>query len=170
MIQLRVTAAAFAAALLFIPAAVGPAAAGIAAPVAAPREIPTIGLTITGKAGTHRFRVELARTHEEQNRGLMYRTNIPQDGGMLFAPYPAEGAGRGKEARFWMHNTPTALDLIFIRADGSIDKIVANAVPFSDDRIYSEGVVTAVLEVNAGVCAKLGIVAGDTVSWEGQKR
>ena len=147
-----------------------PGGAGFASPASAPREIPTIDLTITSKTGTHHFRVEVARTYEEQQRGLMFRTNIPQDGGMLFTPYPAEGSSKGKEARFWMSNTPTALDLIFIRADGTIDKIVADAVPYSEDRIYSDGVVTAVLEIHAGRCAALGIAVGDKVDWQGRGR
>jgi uncharacterized membrane protein (UPF0127 family) len=161
----RAAGAALAAAALFIPGA-----AGIAAPAHLQREIPTIDLTIESGTGTHHFRVEVARTFDEQQRGLMFRTNIPQDGGMLFTPYPAEGSSKGKEARFWMYNTPTALDLIFIRADGTIDKIVADAVPYSEDRIYSDGVVTAVLEINAGRCAALGIAVGDKVNWQGRER
>lgn len=157
--------AALAATVLFIPGA-----AGIAAPAGLQRDVPTIDLTIESKTGTHHFRVEVARSYPEQQRGLMFRTNIPPDGGMLFTPYPAEGSGKGKEARFWMSNTPTALDLIFIRADGSIDKIVADAVPYSEDRIYSEGPVTAVLEINAGRSAALGIAVGDKVSWQGRGR
>ncbi|MCW3847523.1 DUF192 domain-containing protein [Sphingomonas sp. LB-2] len=160
---LRGIGAAFAAALLLIPAA-----AGIAAPLAGLRDAPTIDLTIESKTGVHRFRVEVARTYEEQQRGLMYRTDIPQDGGMLFTPYPAEG-GRGQEAHFWMHNTPSALDIIFIKADGTIDKIAADAKPYSEDRIYSDGPVTAVLEINGGRAAALGIAVGDRVNWQGRK-
>jgi uncharacterized membrane protein (UPF0127 family) len=159
----RVFGAAFAAAVLSIPAA-----AGIASPARVPREAPTIALTIESGNGTHLFHVEVARTEAEQARGLMYRTNIPPDGGMLFTPYPAMG-GRAQEAHFWMHNTPSPLDIIFIRADGTIDKIAADAEPYSEDRIFSSGPVTAVLEINGGRSAALGIAAGDKVSWEGRK-
>ena len=145
-----------------------PAAAGIAAPAADLREAAKIDLTITGATGMHRFRVEVARTQPEQQRGLMYRTHIPLDEGMLFAPYPAEG-GRGQEAHFWMHNTPSALDIIFIRADGTIDKIAANAEPYNEDRIFSNGPVTAVLEINGGRSATLGIAVGDKVDWQGRR-
>lgn len=145
-----------------------PAAAGSAAPAATPREAPKIALTITSATGVHHFRVEVARTQPEQSRGLMYRTNIPADEGMLFAPYPAEG-GKGQEAHFWMYNTPSPLDIIFIKADGTIDTIAANAPAYSEERIYSKGPVTAVLEINGGRAAALGIVAGDKVTWQGRK-
>ena len=160
---LRVIGAVLAAAALLMPAA-----SGIAAPLSGLREAPKIDLTIESRTGVHRFRVEVARTYEEQQRGLMYRTNIPEDGGMLFTPYPAEG-GRGQEAHFWMHNTPSPLDIIFIRADGTIDKIAADAKPYSEDRLYSDGPVTAVLEINGGRAAALGITAGDKVDWQGRK-
>ncbi|MEZ0243022.1 MAG: DUF192 domain-containing protein [Sphingomonas sp.] len=164
MYQLRALGVAFAAALSLIPAT-----AGIAAPTGVPREIPTIELTIQSKTGTHVFRVEVARSYEEQQRGLMYRTNIAPDGGMLFAPYPAEGTGKGTEAHFWMHNTPSPLDIIFIHADGTIGKIAADCQPYNDDRVFSDGPVTAVLEINGGRAAALGIAVGDKVTWQGRK-
>jgi uncharacterized membrane protein (UPF0127 family) len=159
---LRAIGAALAAALSFTPCA-----AGIAAPVRLAAEAPKIDLIIESRNGIHRFRVEVAKTHLEQERGLMYRTDIPPDGGMLFAPYPAEG-GRSKEARFWMHNTPTPLDIIFIRTDGTIEKIVS-AEAYNDDRVYSDGPVSAVLEINAGRAAALGIAVGDKVNWQGRR-
>lgn len=144
-----------------------PCSAGIAVPVPVAAEAPKIDLTIESGNGTHRFRVEVAKTDLEQERGLMYRTDIPADGGMLFYPYPAEG-GRSKEARFWMHNTPSPLDIIFIRADGTIEKIVG-AEAYSEDRIYSDGPVSAVLEINRGRAAELGIAVGDKVNWQGRR-
>jgi hypothetical protein len=63
-----------------------------------------------------------AHRSAEQERGLMFRTNLPADGGMLFAPYPAAGGGP-REASFWMKNTPSALDIIFIRPNGTIAAI-----------------------------------------------
>ncbi|MDF2386127.1 DUF192 domain-containing protein [Nostoc ellipsosporum NOK] len=125
-----------------------------------------IDVTVDSANGPHVFHVELARTTAEQERGLMFRTNIPQDGGMLFAPYPADGPPR--EASFWMKNTPTALDILFIREDGTIARIGENAVPFSEENVKSGEPVAAVLEINAGVSAKLGIRAGDKVRWAKQ--
>lgn len=122
-------------------------------------------VTIASGDARHRFRVELARTAAEQRRGLMFRTDIPADGGMLFAPYPAEGGGP-REASFWMKDTPSPLDIIFIRADGSIAHIAENTVPFSTAEVRSGEPVAAVLEINGGRAAELGISVGDKVSWE----
>ncbi|MDG2533832.1 DUF192 domain-containing protein [Sphingomonas sp. HITSZ_GF] len=137
----------------------------LGAPVAA-QGVRKTDVTIDSAGGQHVFHAELARTAAEQERGLMFRTNIPQDGGMLFAPYPADGPPR--EARFWMKNTPTALDILFIRGDGTIARIAENAVPYSEETLVSGEPVAAVLEVNAGVSARLGIKAGDKVRWAKQ--
>lgn len=135
----------------------------LAGPVAA-QAVRKIEVTVDSAGGPRVFHTELARSAAEQERGLMFRTNIPQDGGMLFTPYPADGPPR--EARFWMKNTPTALDILFIRADGTIARIAENAVPYSEDTLVSGEPVAAVLELNAGVSARLGIKAGDKVRWE----
>lgn len=121
-------------------------------------------LTIRSANGAHVFDVETARTEAEQQRGLMFRTDIPKNGGMLFAPYPPQG-GAPQEANFWMHNTPSPLDIIFIRADGTIATIAENTTPFSDTPIPSGEPVSAVLEINGGRSAELGIVTGDKVTW-----
>lgn len=157
---MRVLGTALAAAALLLSAP----SSGQAEASASAQSAPHVQLTIASRNGTHQFSVEVARTDAEQERGLMFRTNIPADGGMLFTPYPAEG-GAPKEANFWMENTPSALDIIFIRPNGTIARIAANAVPFSDDRILSGEPVSAVLEINGGRAAELGIAAGDTVSW-----
>lgn len=163
MVSMRVMGPALAAAALLMAAACeGNADANANAPAAAATA--KVQVTITSSNGQHRFDVELARTDAEQERGLMYRTDIPADGGMLFAPYPAEGGGP-KEASFWMEHTPSALDIIFIRPDGTIARIARNAVPFSQDRILSGEPVNAVLEINGGRSAALGIAVGDKVSW-----
>ena len=85
----------------------------------------TISVTIamTGKA--HKFDVEVARTDAEQDRGLMFRTSLPENGGMLF-PFAKPRIGS-----FWMKNTLIPLDMIFVRADGSIARIAVNTVPHS---------------------------------------
>ena len=125
-----------------------------------------IAVTVTSGNGAHRFSVEPARTPAEQEKGLMFRTSIPKDEGMLFAPYPAEGGGP-REASFWMKNTPSALDIIFIRADGTIARIAENTVPFSEVPVGSGEPVAAVLEINGGRASELGIGEGDKVAWPG---
>lgn len=155
--------AALAASVLLVP---GAALSAREAGPAAVQVVKKTEVTVESANGPHIFHVELARTTEEQERGLMFRTNIPQDGGMLFTPYPAEGAPR--EASFWMKNTPTALDILFIRGDGTIARIGENAAPFSEDNVKSGEPVAAVLEINAGLAAKLGIKEGDKVRWAKQ--
>ena len=163
--------------LLMMVSACSPQAAERAAPLAAQNAAvhPTSGLavaplTITAEGRQpHTVRVELARTGAEQQRGLMFRTNIPADGGMIFTPYPAEGGGP-REASFWMKNTPSSLDIIFIRPDGTIARIAENTVPYSEEPVKSGEPVSAVLEINAGKAAELGIAPGDKVSWPGQGR
>lgn len=128
----------------------------------------TIALTITSANGAHAFTVETARTSAEQERGLMFRTDIAANGGMLFAPYPPDG-GPPREASFWMKNTPSPLDIVFIRADGTIARIAENAAPQSETPIPSGEPVGAVLELRGGRSLDLGIAEGDTVHWAGQK-
>ena len=123
-----------------------------------------VPVTVAGQGGTHTFRVELAATPAAQQQGLMYRTDLPADGGMLFRPYPPEG-GPPRQANFWMKNTPAALDIVFIRADGTIARIAENTVPFSEGLVSSGEPVAAVLELVGGRTAALGIGEGDKVSW-----
>jgi uncharacterized protein len=123
----------------------------------APQKLALSKLTVVSANKNHRFRVQVALSPKEHEIGLMFRKQMPKSEGMLFVfPQP-------KEARFWMQNTPLSLDLIFIRADGSIANIAAKARPMSTSVIPSLGRVIAVLEVNGGLSAKLGIVAGDRV-------
>lgn len=128
-----------------------------------------VQVTVHAKSGARQFNVEVARTATEQERGLMFRTNLPVDGGMLFAPYPAEGGGP-REASFWMKNTPSPLDILFIRPDGTIAAIAENAVPYSEQPMKSGEPVSAVLEINGGKSAELGIAVGDKVTWTGRER
>ena len=128
-----------------------------------------LALTIRSARGVHAFVVEPARTAAAQEKGLMFRTDIPKDGGMLFAPYPPEGGGP-RDANFWMKNTPSSLDIIFIRADGTIARIAENTVPFSETPVPSGEPVGAVLEINGGRASALGIAEGDKVRWPGGPR
>jgi hypothetical protein len=103
------------------------------------------------------FKVELAASPEAQARGLMFRTELGDNEGMLFpsdVPQPRS---------FWMKNTPLSLDIIFIGADGRVLNIAADTVPYSLDSVTSNGPASAVLELRAGRAKELGIVAGDRV-------
>ncbi|UZK67409.1 DUF192 domain-containing protein [Sphingomonas sp. M1-B02] len=126
-----------------------------------------LAVTVQTSAGPKLFNVDVARTAAEQERGLMFRTDLAPDGGMIFTPYPAEGGGP-REASFWMKNTPTALDILFIRPDGSIAAIAENTVPYSEAPVKSGEPVSAVLEILGGRAAELGIAPGDKVTWPSQ--
>jgi uncharacterized membrane protein (UPF0127 family) len=125
----------------------------------------TLPLTIKSANGAHGFVVERAKTVDEQARGLMFRTDLKPDGGMLFWPYPPTG-GAPVVANFWMKNTPSSLDIVYIRGDGTIARIAENTVPFSEAPIPSGEPVGAVLELMGGRAAELGIAEGDLVTWD----
>jgi hypothetical protein len=135
--------------------------------VAAEAAATSLPVTIASAGGRHVFVAELAKTAAQQEKGLMYRTGLKPDQAMLFWPYPPTG-GAPQAANFWMKNTPTPLDIVFIRADGSIARIAENTVPFSEAPIPSGEPIAAVLEVVGGRAADLGIAAGDKVSWAGR--
>jgi uncharacterized protein len=121
-------------------------------------ELPKEKLIIVTRDGVqHVFNVEMALTMQQQIVGEMFRTHIPEDGGMLF------DWGIPRESRMWMRNTVAPLDMIFINADGSIRSIAENAVPESLAIIDSHGPVRATLEVAAGTAARLNIRVGDKV-------
>lgn len=137
----------------------GAAAARSAAPAVHPVSgLPVIDLTVQGKGKTHAFRVEVAATPQEQARGLMFRTEMGADEGMLF---PVDVP---REASFWMKNTVIPLDIIYIGADGRILNVV-NALPYDTTPLPSAGLAAATLELNGGRAAQLGIQAGDKVRW-----
>ena len=125
-------------------------------PVSGLRVIP---LTVTTMSRTHSFRVEVAETPQEQAKGLMFRTEMGADEGMLF-PYE-----RPRMLSFWMRNTVMPLDLVFIDQERRIINIAENATPYSEESILSAAPGIAVLELNGGRARELGIVAGNKVEW-----
>ena len=140
------------------------AAASSGAPAAeAPRHpvsgLPVIPLTVMHGGKRHGFRVEVAKTSAEQAKGLMFRTEMGPDEGMIFPMAPP------RDASFWMRNTVIPLDIIFIGTDGRILNIAADAVPYSETPLPSAGLTSGVLELNGGRAAKLGLEPGDKVEW-----
>lgn len=118
-----------------------------------------IDLVVATSAGPRRFRVEVAATPQEQQRGLMFRTQMGPDEGMIFP------LAQVRMASFWMRNTVIPLDIIFIGPDNKIINIAANTVPYSESPVPSEAPAKAVLELNGGRAAELGIAPGDLVTW-----
>ncbi|MEH6700966.1 DUF192 domain-containing protein [Parasphingorhabdus sp.] len=119
-----------------------------------------VPLSIQTSDALHSFVVEVAETGAEQAKGLMFRTEIAPDKGMIF-PFAED-----RVASFWMKNTVIPLDIIFIRRDGTIESIAANTTPYSLDPVLSNEPIATVLEIAAGRAAELGIAPGDTVTWK----
>ena len=121
-------------------------------------ELPKEKLVIVTRDGVHHdFNVEMALSPAQQTVGLMFRTNIPADGGMLF------DWGAERESQMWMRNTVSSLDMLFIDQDGVVRRIVEHAVPESLAIIDSLVPVRATLEVAAGTAERLDIRVGDKV-------
>jgi uncharacterized membrane protein (UPF0127 family) len=119
-------------------------------------------LVIHSGGSAYKFEVEIVTTPETRAHGLMFREKLAPNAGMLFI-YPGE-----QPVSFWMKNTLIPLDMLFVRADGSIAHIAHNAVPHDETPIDSGAAVKAVLEVNGGTAAALGIKEGDRVEYRTQ--
>ncbi len=114
-------------------------------------------LQIVTASGTHTFTVEIAETPAQKERGLMFRRTLADDAGMLFPYTPPQ------EIAMWMRNTYISLDMVFIRADGTVHRIEKGTQPFSERVIASGGDVLAVLEIRAGISDRIGLKPGDRV-------
>jgi uncharacterized membrane protein (UPF0127 family) len=121
-------------------------------------------VTIQGGAARHEFNVEIARTPDQHRQGLMWRTKLAPDAGMLFI------YGGEQPVSMWMSNTLIPLDMLFIAGDGRIVRIAERAVPRSEEIISSGRPVTMALELNGGTAARLGLKPGDRVSYTESKR
>jgi uncharacterized membrane protein (UPF0127 family) len=128
-------------------------------PVAAQPQptLPLSDLVIQTAKGPQRFHVELADTDNTRARGMMFRTSMAPDAGTLF------DFRQEQLASFWMRNTLLPLDMLFIKADGTILNIHQRAIPHDETGINSAGPVRAVLEINGGTVSRLGIRPGDRV-------
>jgi uncharacterized protein len=131
---------------------------------------PTVSLAVPQKlrvtakliVNTTTILLEEANTPEEQQIGLMLRTSMPVNHGMVFnftPPVPA---------RFWMKNTLIPLDMLFVRA-GKIKNIQADVPPCKADPCPNYGpdnqeLIDRVIELNAGAAQKLGLKVGDSVN------
>jgi uncharacterized protein len=115
------------------------------------------------------FAVEVADDPAERSQGLMFRTELPAASGMLFvydSPRPVS---------FWMKNTLIPLDMVFADATGTVTRVHEGAVPGDLSPIEGGPGVQFVLEINAGLAAKLGLGPGtqmrhpaipaDTAAW-----
>jgi uncharacterized membrane protein (UPF0127 family) len=144
--------------MVAVPAACQPAAGPVKHEQSA-AGLDQMALTIQSGGKRHRFTVEVARSIEQQQTGMMNRNSLAPDRGMLFPYDPPQPVS------FWMKNTLIPLDLLFIAPGGKILRIEENAVPYSLDQIPSGGPIEAVLELAGGRSAELKLKAGDQVDW-----
>jgi uncharacterized membrane protein (UPF0127 family) len=110
--------------------------------------------------GAPRIAVEIATTSAWHERGLMYRTSMPDEQGMLFS-WDTEG-----NRSFWMHDTCIPLDMLYVALDGTIVGVLEE-VPAMDETPRAVPCPAAhVLEVNAGYTRAHGILPGQRLKIE----
>lgn len=120
----------------------------------------TLLFTKAVDSSTLQIDIEVADEPFERRDGLMYRTSMGGNQGMLFL------FDREEPQSFWMKNTHISLDIIYVGSDKKIVSIQKYAAPFSEESLPSEGPAQFVVEVNAGYCDNFGIKPGDAVSWQ----
>ena len=101
--------------------------------------------------------VEVARSEEERRVGLMTRSELARGRGMLFDFH------KPTVATMWMKNTPLALDMLFLDAQGKVVWIAARTSPNSRQLISAPQLVRYVLELRGGDAQALGLALGDRV-------
>ncbi len=106
--------------------------------------------------GPASIKAEIARTGIERERGLMFRTSVPDGTGMLFV------FGSDQHLSFWMKNTIVPLSLAYISSDGTITQIV-DLMPKSLEAVQSDRSVRYALEVPQGWFGRAGVKVGDQV-------
>ena len=121
------------------------------------QRFPTGEVTIESATGAHKFTVEIATTPAQMEQGLMFRRTLAPDAGMLFV------FKTPSRASMWMKNTLIPLDMLFIDPQGRIINIAERRVPESLDTSGAAAPARAVLELNGGTAARLGIRPGDRV-------
>ena len=127
--------------------------------IGTPQQKTTTPRTIkTSASGDVRFNVEVAQTPEELQKGLMHRTEMPNNNGMIFIFDPI------RPVQMWMKNTRLSLDMLFVAGNGKIVMIKEKATPMSTDRISCKEPVRAVIELNAGQVSRHKIQIGDTIN------
>lgn len=121
----------------------------------------------TVKLGSEVVKLEVAKTDEEIQRGLMFRTSLPETQGMVFLFHPKRGVS------FWMYHCHISLDMLFVK-DGKIVKICRDVPPCTSENpkdcptYPGEGLieVSEVIEVNGGFCQRHGVKEGDSVNFD----
>lgn len=114
-------------------------------------------MTLFTSQGEKKISVEITESDLEKARGLMFRTKMADDEGMLFF------YDRPQEITMWMRNTYIPLDMVFIKPDGTVQRIVERTEPLSEAIISSVDPVIACLELAGGAAQRLGLKVGDKI-------
>lgn len=114
-------------------------------------------MTLVTAAGEKQITVEITESNEEKMRGLMFRTSLADDQGMIFY------YDQPQDVTMWMRNTYIPLDMVFLKADGTVHRIEVRTEPLSERIISSQGNVVACLELAGGASERLGLKPGDKV-------
>lgn len=114
-------------------------------------------VVVVTSTGRHAFTAEIADTAPLRRQGLMQRTKLAPDHGMLF------DNNVDREMHMWMRNTLLALDMIFITKNGLVVKVAKNTVPHSENVISSDVPVRGVFEVIAGTADRINLKPGDRI-------
>ena len=117
----------------------------------------TSEIWVESGSSQYHFFVQIAETRSQRQRGLMFRSDLPQNTGMLF------DFGEETQLSMWMKNTFIPLDMLFVNKQGTIHKIVENTTPLSLKTIPGGAPTMVVIELNAGVTRRLGIRPGDKI-------
>ena len=121
-------------------------------------DFPATAILMATPAGEFPLFLELALGPRQWQRGLMYRPNLPDDYAMLFL------FNDDRPRSFWMRNTLSPLDIVYIRADGTVDSIVQGE-PLSEESLPSAGPVRFVLELRQGLAQRYGLTPGAAISF-----
>jgi uncharacterized membrane protein (UPF0127 family) len=113
--------------------------------------------TVRMKLGAETFTLEVAATDKARGLGLMHRTSMPQDRGMLFV-FPAEA-----ERSFWMRNTHIPLDIVYVDGAGKVVS-VKQMKPLDETGVWSDGPARYAVELNQGAAARAGVKVGDVLA------
>jgi uncharacterized membrane protein (UPF0127 family) len=135
-------------------------AVACASPQSEPPARPAARVVLTTSTGAHAVAVEVARSDEARARGLMYRTRLDPDAGMLFVFEESD------DHSFWMKNTFIPLDLIFVDEQGRVVGVVERAEPHTTVSRTVGKPSRFVLEVNGGWAEAHAVKAGDAVRFE----
>lgn len=117
-----------------------------------PAGLPTVKMRI----GSRTFNLEVARTEDEQKKGLMKRDSMPEDHGMIF-PMPRE-----EVQGFWMKDCRFPQDILFLDNRGKIVSI-HQMEAYDEKTTSSDYPARYAIELNKGVAAKTGVKAGDVL-------